>query len=167
MALNTRVAVTERDRWLSPHSTSEGHNEQKAVTLQPMACVHTRLQHNAHPLKEGTAHRLCKKRSTHLILRNLNCDENTDFKDLTAKEVKEEIFITLAHLSWGQRPLGPEDVRVRPGVLPPWPVQGRLVFTSRLGSTEVLTEEAGALGGLAGLPVSRGDSEGAAPEVGR
>ena len=99
MALITRVAVTKRDRWSSPHSTSEGHREQKAVTLQPMTCVHTRLQHNAHPLNEGTAHRLCKKRNTHRILRNLNCDENTDFKDLTAKEVKEEIFITLAQPS--------------------------------------------------------------------
>ena len=88
MALITRVAVTKRDRWSSPHSTSEGYREQKALTFQPITNVHTRLQHNAHPLNEGTVHRLCKKR-------NLNCDENTDFKDLTAKEVKEEIFITL------------------------------------------------------------------------
>ena len=30
---------------------------------------------------------------------NLNCDENIDFKDSTAKEVKEESFITLAQPS--------------------------------------------------------------------
>ena len=99
MALITRVAVTARDQWSSPHSTSEGHREQKAVTLQPMTCVHTQLQHNAHPLNEGTAHRLCKKRNTHRILGNINCDENTDFKDLTAKQVNKEIFITLAQPS--------------------------------------------------------------------
>ena len=62
--------------------------------------------------------------------------------------------------------MGPEDVRVKAGRASPRPVQGRLVFTSRLGSTEVLTEEAGALGGLAGSPVGHGDSEGAAPAVG-
>ena len=186
-----------------------------------MTCVHTGLQHNAHPLNEGTAHRLCKKRNTHRILRNLNCDENTDFKDLTAKEVKEEIFLTLAQPSLTLEMLSRHSydktlqifsnlvyniVHSGPGLSFTKMIRKNLYIrqgipsstTSASGSpkssrgnhstlildllsdcceskhlqrkersTEVLTEEAGALGGLAGLPVGRGDSEGAAPEVGR
>ena len=53
MALSTRLVVTKRDRWSSQHPTLEGHREQKAVTLQPITCVHKRRSTQRSPSQQG------------------------------------------------------------------------------------------------------------------